>query len=177
MRLPVLIYGDPILRKRALPIEEITDEIRQLAKDMIETMDFQHGIGLAANQVGRLVRMFVCRSYVIQPNGNWEMTEPKVYINPKLTQHSEEIVEDDEGCLSVPRLRLDVIRPLKVTVEALDINGQTFIEELEGYNARIRMHENDHINGVLFIDRVDVHTRNKIEPILREIKKKRASKI
>src|ERR1700722_19456841 len=98
MRLPIVIYGNPVLRKRSEPITEITDEIRQLAKDMIETMDLNHGIGLAANQVGRPVRMFVCRSYVIEPDGTWSMTEPKVFINPKLTQHSEEVIEDDEGC-------------------------------------------------------------------------------
>ncbi len=172
MKLAVLIYGDPVLRKRSEPITEITDEIKQLASDMIETMDAHHGIGLAANQIGRAIRMFVCRSYIIMTDGRWALAEPKVYINPKLLEHSKETVEDDEGCISVPRIRLVIERPLKVKVEAQGLDGKLFTEELEGYNARIRMHENDHINGVLFVDRVDVHTRNKIEPILRELKKR-----
>lgn len=171
MRLPVLIYGDPLLRKRCAPIEKVTEEIQQLARDMIETMDAADGIGLAASQVGQLVRLFVCRSYIITADGRWAMTEPKVYINPKLTDHSKETIEDDEGCLSIPRLRGNVVRPLKVTIEALDINGNPFREELEGYNARIRMHENDHINGVLYIDRMSEKDRKALEPALQKIKK------
>jgi peptide deformylase len=172
MRLPIIYYGNPLLRKRCEPIEKITDEIKQLAADMLETMDIENGIGLAAIQVGKLVRLFVCRSYIETPNGEWTVTEPKVYINPKLTDHSQETIEDTEGCLSIPGIKESVERPLKVTVEALDLNGQVFKEELEGYNARIRMHENDHLNGVLFIDRLDIHTKNKLDPFLQEIKKK-----
>lgn len=78
---------------------------------------------------------------------------------------------EEEGCLSLPGLRAPVKRPWKITVEAIDINGNEFREEIEGYNARVRMHENDHINGVLFIDRLDQHIRNQIEPLLREMKK------
>jgi len=173
MRLPILIYGDPRLRKRCAPIEKVTEEIQQLARDMIETMDLSNGIGLAASQVGQLVRLFVCRSYIETEDGRWAMTEPQVYINPKLTDHSKETIEDDEGCISIPRLRGNVVRPCKVTIEALDINGNPFREELEGYNARIRMHENDHINGVLYIDRMSDKDRKAIEPALQKIKKLR----
>jgi peptide deformylase len=168
----VYYYGDPILRKRCEPITEITDEIRQLAKDMIETMDKNDGVGLAAPQVGYPIRMFVLRNYIFTEDGRWTLSEPKVYINPKLSCPSEEKITETEGCLSFPGLRLDIERPDKITVEATDLNGQVFIEELEGYNARTRMHENDHINGVLFIDRINEKIRNKIEPILRNIKKK-----
>ncbi|MBI2743175.1 MAG: peptide deformylase [Chlamydiales bacterium] len=172
MRLPLIYYGNPLLRVRSEPIEEITPEIRQLAMDMIETADLSHGIGLSAVQIGRPIRLFVCRSYIVTPEGQWNMTAPQVYINPKLSKHSEEQVEDDEGCLSIPKLRGKVFRPERLTIEALDINGQTFVEELEGYNARIRMHENDHLNGVLYIDRMEPASRKKLEPLLREIKKK-----
>ncbi len=171
MRLPILIYGDPLLRKRCDPVEKITDEIQQLARDMIETVFESDGLGLAASQVGQLVRLFVARSYIETSNGRWALTQPQVYINPKLTDHSEEKVEDDEGCLSIPRIRGNVIRPLKVTIEALDINGNPFREELTGYNARIRMHENDHINGVLFIDRMSDKDRKAIDPLLHKLKK------
>ena len=78
---------------------------------------------------------------------------------------------DVEGCLSFPKLQLEIERPDRIVVEALDIDGKLFKEEVEGYNARVRMHENDHINGVLFIDRVDVNTRKRIDPLIRDIKK------
>jgi peptide deformylase len=172
MLLKIYYYGHPILRKRCEPVKEITDEIRKLARDMIETMDKYDGIGLAAPQVGHPIRMFVLRNYLFTEEGHWTLSEPKVYINPKLTNPSEDLVSDTEGCLSLPGLRLHVDRPDKITIEALDLEGKTFIESLEGYNARIRMHENDHINGVLFIDRVDLNTRKKIEPQLKEMKKK-----
>ncbi len=172
MLLKIYYYGHPVLRKRCEPVLEITDEIRKLAKDMIETMDKNDGIGLAAPQVGHPIRMFVLRNYIFTDDGRWTLSEPKVYINPRLLAPGEEKLIDTEGCLSLPGLRLPVERPDKITVEAMDLEGNIFIEQLEGYNARVRMHENDHINGVLFIDRVDGNTRKKIDPALREIKKK-----
>lgn len=172
MLLKIYYYGHPILRKRCAPIAEITDEIRMLAHDMIETMDKNDGIGLAAPQIGHSLRMFVLRNYIFTEEGHWTLSEPKVYINPKLYSPGDNIVSDTEGCLSLPGLRLQVSRPDKITVEAMDLDGKIFIEELEGYNARVRMHENDHINGTLFIDRIDVNERKKIEPFLKEIKKK-----
>ena len=172
MLLKIYYYGHPVLRKHCTLVEEITDEIRQLAKDMIETMDKSNGIGLAAPQVGYPIRMFVCRSYLFEKEGNWSLSEPKVYINPKLSSPGKRTLADTEGCLSFPKLQLEIERPDRIFVEALDIDGKLFREELEGYNARVRMHENDHINGVLFIDRVDASTRKRIDPVLRDIKKK-----
>ncbi len=176
MLLKIYYYGHPILRKRCEPIQEITDEIRKLAHDMIETMDKNDGVGLAAPQVGHSVRLFVLRDYIITEEGHWTLSEkPKVFINPKLINPSEHMISDTEGCLSIPSLRLPVDRPDKVTIEAMDLDGNTFVEELEGYNARVRMHENDHINGVLFIDRIDTALRSEIDPMLKEIKKKYTS--
>ncbi len=172
MKLTIITYGDPILRKKCESIVEITDEIRKLADAMIQTMDESNGCGLAAPQVGYPVRLFVLRDYIIQEDGEWTQGEPKVYINPKLIDPSNEMIRDMEGCLSIPGIRLEVDRPHQITVEAMDLNGHIFTEVVEGYNARIRMHENDHINGVLFIDRVAVHDRKRIEPELRKIKKK-----
>lgn len=172
MLLKIYYYGHPILRKHCEPVKEITEEIRTLARDMIETMDKNDGIGLAAPQVGHCIRMFVLRNYLHTEGEDWALSDPKVFINPKLINPSETLVSEIEGCLSIPGLRLEVDRPDKITVEAMDLEGNTFVEELEGYNARVRMHENDHINGVLFIDRVDPDTRKKIELILKEIKKK-----
>ncbi len=172
MQLKIYYYGHPILRKRCETITEITPEIRKLAKDMIETMDKNNGCGLAAPQVGHSIRLFVLRDYGFTEDGRWYLKEPKVYINPKLTSPGKHTLDDVEGCLSLPGLRLDITRPDRITVEAIDLDGNTFTEDVDGYNARIRMHENDHINGVLFCDRLTPHERNKIEPLLKEIKKK-----
>lgn len=175
MRLPIRYYGDPILRKRAEPIQEITEEIRQLVKDMIDTIDLGNGIGLAAPQVGLSIRLFILRNYIISEDGRWSVSEPKVFINPKISSPSQEMVVEDEGCLSLPGIRENVIRPFRITIEATDLDENLFTEEVEGINARVRMHENDHINGVLFIDRLDTRTRNKIDADLRAIKKKYSS--
>ena len=172
MKLKLAHYGNPILRKRCKPIGEITEEIRELAESMMAVLEEWKGIGLAAPQVGHAIRLFVASSYVELPEGKWGIVPPKVYINPELTLHSDEVIEDNEGCLSIPGIRGNVVRPLRVRVQALDLNGDTFTEDLEGYNARIRMHENDHINGVLFIDRLQPALRKELEPELRAIKKK-----
>ncbi|MBY0528731.1 MAG: peptide deformylase [Rhabdochlamydiaceae bacterium] len=171
MLLDIVLYGNPILRKRCAPVTEITEEIRALVRNMIETMDKSNGCGLAAPQVGHALRVFVLRDYIEHEDGNWTLADPKVYINPKITDPTEEMLRDMEGCLSLPKIRLEVERPSQITVEALDLNGNLFKEVVTGYNARIRMHENDHLNGVLFIDRVDAHSRNQIEPQLRAFKK------
>ena len=174
MILKLCYYGDPILRKRSAPIEHITDEIRQLAVDMVETMDKNNGLGLSGCQIGKPIRLFVLRNYVETPDGKWAMSAPSVFINPKILSVSDEVILDREGCLSIPGIRGEVQRPLKVTVEATDMSGKVFIEESTGYNARCRLHENDHLNGVLFIDRISSQARKKIDPLLREIKKKYA---
>lgn len=172
MKLKIRYYGDPILRKKGEEIDEITPEIRQLALDMIETFDGNNGIGLSAQQVGVALRLFTCRQYIHYPDGKWGITDPKVVINPKIIEYSKETLVDLEGCLSFPKLRLSIERPAKIKVEYTNLNGEKVVEEIEGYNARVIMHENDHTNGVLYIDRVDQKTRRMIEPDLREIKKK-----
>jgi len=172
MRLPLLYYGNPLLRKKAEPIEEITPEIRQLALDMIETMDVGNGIGLSAPQIGKSIRLFVLRNYIYLEDGRLGFSEPRVYINPKILSHSTHLLKDTEGCLSIPGINGEVERPDKILIEATDLEGNRFTEEVEGYNARVRMHENDHLNGVLYIDRMKPHNRHKIEAKLREIKKK-----
>ncbi len=172
MRLKIFYYDHPILRTHCKPIARINDEIRQLANDMIETMYASDGVGLAAPQVGYAVRLFVLRDYEETEEGQWIFSQPKVYINPKLTDPGLRKLKDIEGCLSIPGLRLEVERPDKITVTALNLEGEWFTEEVGGYNARIRMHENDHLNGVLFIDRASKSIRQQAESILRECKRK-----
>ncbi len=172
MLLQIRYYGDKILRVKCNPVEKITDEIRTLVDNMIETMDDAKGAGLAAPQVGHDLRIFVLRNYIETPEGDFSLSDPIVYINPILSNPSREKESDTEGCLSIPGLRAEVDRPLKIRVEAMGVDGVPFIEEVEGYNARVRMHENDHLNGVLYIDRLNLRQRKKIEPALKEIEKK-----
>ena len=172
MKLPICIYGNPILRKKGELIKEITDEVRQLAQDMIETMDEGNGIGLAAQQVGRSIRLFVLRRYIDGPDGKWTVSEPIVYINPKILAVSQETWVTDEGCLSIPKLHLPVERPIKIKVESTRLDGTRVVEEIEGMNARVILHENDHINGVLYIDRVEDRFLRDVEGTLRALKKK-----
>ena len=175
MLLQIRYYGDKVLRARCEPVEEITQEIRDLVSNMIETMDVGKGIGLAAPQVGYPIRLFVLRNYIETQEGDLAFSEPLVYINPKLSNPSQKKVLDTEGCLSIPGIRGEVERPLKITIEAMDLEGRIFVEELEGYNARVRLHELDHLNGVLFIDRMALRPRKKIEPFLKELEKKHQS--
>ncbi len=172
MLLPIRYYGDAVLRARCLPVGEITEEIRELVRNMIETMDASKGIGLAAPQVGYPIRLFVLRNYIESAEGDLTFSEPFVFINPILSNPSLKKESDTEGCLSIPGIREEVARPLKIRIEAVNLEGIPFAEEVEGYNARVRMHENDHLNGVLFIDRVDLRKRKKLELPLKEIQKK-----
>ena len=170
MKLDMHYYGDPILRQQAEPVQEITDEIQQFCRDMIETMLAYNGIGLAATQVGRKVRIFVSNVEYEDENGEVHLCDPLVYINPVLSNPSKATVERSEGCLSTPKLYADVVRPLTICVEALDIEGNPFKKECYGYHARNIMHENDHLNGVLFVDRIKGKRRALLEPELRYIK-------
>lgn len=176
MVLPIIYYGNKLLRKKCEPIEEITDAIKSLVEDMIETMDAQKGIGLAAPQIGHPIRLFVLRNYIEDEDSDQELSDPQVYINPKILKVSKETNFEMEGCLSIPGVREEVERPLNILIEATDIDGRRFTEEIFGYNARVRLHENDHLNGVLFVDRIAVAKKKKIEPILLQIEKKHQRK-
>jgi peptide deformylase len=172
MKLTFCYYGNPILRKKGEPIKEITDEIRAFVAAMIDYFDNHNGIGMAAQQVGKALRLFVLRRYVHLPDGKWTTSEPHVYINPKILSVSKETWIEDESCMSLPKLQLPVERPLCIKVESTKLDGTRIVEELEGINACVVLHENDHINGVLYIDRVEDKYLKKAEARLREIKKK-----
>lgn len=174
MKLPLAYYGDPILRKKTSPVHEINDVIKQLVTDMNETMEANDGCGLAAPQVHQSISLFItCIPRYID-----EETvlpgELRVFINPKIISYSEETWACKEGCLSIPGLREMVSRPLKVTIQATHLDGQLFEEEFVGFDAHVIMHENDHLNGVLYIDRLPPKRKKEIESFLRELKKKYA---
>lgn len=173
MKLSLAYYGDPVLRKKGTHIEEITPEIKKLVEDMIETMLELDGIGLAAPQVFKSLLLFVTRAPIPSEDGKeWIEGPIRVFINPKLSDPSSEGWEASEGCLSIPSLYAPVMRPWKITVEAMDLEGNHFKEELQGWPARVVMHENDHINGILYPDRILGKSRQLLEPKLKDIKKK-----
>ena len=150
MILDIVTYPDPRLKEVCKPITEVTDEIRQLAADMLETMYAAPGVGLAAPQVGHNIRMLV-----MDPAMKDEEKQPRVLINQELTLSGEEVISEQEGCLSVPmNYRADVKRMSKVHLSAKDLDGNVIEEDLEEFPAIVIQHEFDHLDGVLFIDRI-----------------------
>ncbi len=145
--LELRLMGDPVLREEAAPIEAVDDEIRALARDMFDTMYEADGVGLAANQIGITRRLIV-----VDPRE--EGVKPRALVNPRVVATGEETDRAEEGCLSIPGLREIVERKSSVVVEALDLDGETVRIEAEGLAARVLLHEIDHLDGVLFVDRV-----------------------
>jgi peptide deformylase len=170
MKRPIYYYGHPVLRVKAKLIAKIDEEIIQLANDMIETMIHYNGIGLAAPQIGVSLRIFVIREEILNPDGNYSLGPNEVIINPVLSSPSKETETMLEGCLSLPKLHVEVSRPKKITVRYQNLKGEYLEETLDTFRGRMMMHENDHLNGVLTIDRMDPKERKKIDPFLREIK-------
>lgn len=172
MTLPLLYYGNPLLRKRSNPIKDINQDIRILVKEMEKTLVFYNGIGIAAPQVGSLLRMFICIVEGDDSEGNPICGKPRVYINPTLSSPDSTTDMRLEGCLSIPGIYEKVRRPIRIFVDAFDVDGSHFQEETSGWKARCIMHENDHINGILFIDRIDKKRKTAIHRDLQELKKR-----
>ena len=157
--LKVRRYGDPVLRRRANPVEDVTPEIRRLVADMVDTMYDEVGIGLAAPQIGASVRLLVV--------GDEEGRGAQVLVNPVITEQGGTVTAV-EGCLSLPGFFAPVTRAQWVKVEAQDLEGQPLSLTARGLRSRVFQHEIDHLDGVLFIDRVDAVTRDRMK---RRIKK------
>lgn len=168
-----LVYlGNPVLRQKAKEILVVDDAIKDLVVKMDKLMQQSQGVGLAAPQVGLSLRLFVLRDEIEVEEDKYEFGPLQVFINPKLSDPSYEMDSMSEGCLSIPGVRGSVDRPKSITVEALDKEGKLFKKTFSGLVARIIMHENDHLNGVLFIDRLPKSLRDSLEPKLRVIKNK-----
>lgn len=149
--LAIRVFGDPILRRRASPVEHFDEELRRLLDRMLATMDAAGGKGIAGNQVGVLLRVFA-----------WRQDEDTAgtCVNPEVVEASEEVQLDEEGCLSFPKLfRFAFERPLAVRIGYQDATGQRRETQAEGRLARTFMHEIDHLNGILFIDHLAAHDR------------------
>ncbi|MCX6017077.1 MAG: peptide deformylase [Chloroflexi bacterium] len=145
--------GDLVLRKKAVKVEKISKETQKLVDDMIDTMHHAHGLGLAAPQIGVSQRVAVVEMSEHDEHGQ-EKSTLYTLINPEIVRKSEEIWEHAEGCLSIPGWRGDVERPLTITVKALDRLGARVRFEATGMLARAIQHELDHLDGVLYIDKL-----------------------
>jgi peptide deformylase len=147
--LDIRTFGDPVLKTRAAPVESFDESLVRLTQDMLATMRDNEGVGLAANQVGRLKRVLVAavedQEYVI--------------VNPVLTNEAETLSIVSEGCLSIPGIQVEVERPIAVTVSGEDVSGKPLRLEASDLLARVLQHEVDHLDGVLILDRTDRESR------------------
>jgi peptide deformylase len=151
--LKIITLGDPLLRKKSVVVPDIDGNIKRLAEEMIAAMNEAKGVGLAAVQVGELLRMFVTR---VPKDG------ARVFINPDILETSIEQDLLEEGCLSIPGLNADVERPQSVRIQAWNEKGRPFTFTAEDFLARVIQHEYDHLNGTLFIDRLGVKKRERL---------------
>ncbi|MDR0402235.1 MAG: peptide deformylase [Treponema sp.] len=145
--------SDTALRQKAGPVKNIDDELRKTAMEMIESMRRERGVGLAGPQIGLLKRIFVTHA---------EGDSERVFINPTIIWTSQEQVKYEEGCLSLPGIWADVIRPECVKIQAWNEKGRAFTIEASGVLARVIQHEYDHLEGILFIDRLPEAKKEKI---------------
>jgi peptide deformylase len=161
----ICIYGNPVLRRTARPVTEFGADLKRFVREMTETMIAEDGVGLAAPQVNRSIRVVV-----IDTTAGEE--PPVVLINPAITWSSDEQEEYEEGCLSIPDIRLSVKRPVRVSVRAQDIDGNEFaVDETDGLLARALQHEIDHLDGVMFVDRVSPLQRQLVAAKLKKLAK------
>ena len=167
---------DPRLRQISSPVEEVTDEIRELVSDMFETMYAAPGIGLAAIQVGVPRRVLVIDLQEPAEEGGEPVRDPHVFINPEILEHSDQDVPYTEGCLSVPDQFAEVDRPDRIRARWLDLDGKVREEEIEGLLATCLQHEMDHLNGVLFIDHLSRLKRDMILKRLTKLRKEQQKK-
>ncbi|MGF1471893.1 MAG: peptide deformylase [Rubrobacteraceae bacterium] len=157
MSLEIRTFGDPVLKTRAPAVDRFDDNLKLLAREMLETMREYEGVGLAANQVGRLKRILVAALE----------DEEYVLVNPKVTAAGPESEKEIEGCLSIPEIQVEIERPSRVTVAGQNLLGEHLSLEATGLLARILQHEVDHLDGVLILDRTDRESR---KAALRELR-------
>jgi peptide deformylase len=163
----IMQLGSAVLREKSAVVTEFDDGLSRLAEEMFEAMANGNGVGLAAPQVGILKRLFVvCLTD----------EERRVFVNPNILETSVETAVKEEGCLSIRGIYHDVERPVKVRVQAQGLDGKVFTLDAEGTLARVIQHENDHLDGVLYIDRIDAVDRNEICEQMARREERRAQK-
>jgi len=154
--LPIIEVPDQRLREKSKPVEAVTDDLRKLMDDMLETMYDAPGIGLAAIQVG------VAKRIVVMDIGEDDRPEPRYFVNPEITWASDEMANYKEGCLSVPEHYADVERPARCTIKYMDYDGKAHEVDADGLLATCIQHEMDHLEGILFIDHLSSLKRGMI---------------
>ncbi|RNI28739.1 peptide deformylase [Rufibacter latericius] len=168
---PIVAYGDPVLRTKAKDIPLDSPELEKLIEDMFETMYHAHGVGLAAPQIGKSIRLFVIDSKPFMDEGEEEKGVKKAFINPTILEESGEEWGFDEGCLSIPGVREEVWRLERVKIRYYDLQGKEYIEEFDDVTARVIQHEYDHIEGILFTDHLSALKKRLIKGKLTKISK------
>jgi peptide deformylase len=166
---PIVVYGSPVLRQIAKDIDGQYPDLDKLLADMYETMYTADGMGLAAPQIGKSVRVFVVDATTLEDEDPSLKDFRKAFINPHIMELNGESVVMNEGCLSLPKLREDVDRHNKVRIQYYDENWKFFDEVYEGLKARIIQHEYDHLDGILFIDRIPAIRKKLIKGKLNDI--------
>ncbi len=169
MLLPIYAYGQPVLRKRADNIDQDYPELKELISNMWETMYHAEGIGLAAPQIGKSIRLFIIDTTLLDKEGEEPKGIKKVFINAEVVEEIGDEWTYEEGCLSIPEVRGDVERPEQVTLQYMDENFEEHTETFTGMNARVIQHEYDHIDGVLFIEH--------LKPIKKRLVKRRLENV
>ncbi|MCI0405844.1 MAG: peptide deformylase [candidate division Zixibacteria bacterium] len=169
MVLEIRKYGDPVLRQKADMVTAFDEKLARLAADMMATMEAASGVGLAGNQVGVLKQIFVADT------ASFEITGSKLaVVNPEIVFRSSEEAIEEEGCLSIPGVYAEVRRPKKIKLAGRNLKGEKMELDAEDMIARVFCHETDHLNGVLFIDRLSALERDLLKGKLSELKKKAA---
>jgi len=176
MILPIIGYGDAVLRKKGVEISKDYPELNQLITNMFDTMYNAHGVGLAAPQIGLSIRLFVIDTTPFSENDDLSKQEQeelkgfkKVFINAKMLKEEGGLWAFNEGCLSIPGIHEDVTRHDKITIEYYDENFQKHTEEYDGLRARVIQHEYDHIEGILFTDKISSFKKRLNEKKLKNI--------
>lgn len=168
--LPITIYGDKILREKTKPVSDVDIQTIKEIKAMFATMRNANGIGLAANQVGLNKSIFVID---VSPVEGYEKIKPIVMINPKIILTSDDKIQMEEGCLSVPNLRAGVIRPKEIKVAYQDTDMNELTLEANELFARVIQHEFDHLQGVFFTDKISEEEKKKVKKELNKIKSRK----
>ncbi|MCK4462261.1 MAG: peptide deformylase [candidate division Zixibacteria bacterium] len=161
----IVIYGEAVLREVSEAVDEINQQVKDLVSDLVDTLKKAKGLGLSAVQIGVLKRVFITDLAAV------DLTETiRVFINPKILETDGE-VELEEGCLSFPGIYQKIVRPAHVKVKATDLEGREFVLEAKGLAARAILHEYDHLEGTLYIDRMTPLTRTLLKGRLRKLAK------
>lgn len=174
----IVLYGHPVLRAKGAKIQQVTPDLRKLAEDMLETMRDAEGVGLAAQQVGEAVQLAVVDvseasepCSFIRVNGQEQALEslmPLVFLNPEVEGLSPK-VKDNEGCLSFPEVRAEIARPESIRATVENLKGEKLVIETDGLLARAIQHETDHLNGILFVDRMSSAAKLSLRKTIRAI--------